>query len=731
MKDATFRENFERSVIHFQKEIKIISPLLTINNNISNEIKKHSTNFIEHACLLTRMNYLIQSKTIFDIDEYLLCLKTFSMESISSTLKLFAKPNHKERFSSMISFFESNPETLANIFYFCLNHRKQQGFANITDDDLQFFCTCTIPSIFRYFITESLQSHGLTFCETLFHLFNDLNSVKSFSPSFKDITFSFFLSTNPGLFFNKSVLQNLSTSTSFIQDRYLYYNKTLCRKPYWLQVIQFVKQIIENMCENISLLPLPSRRLIRFLYDMTSSQKRTQYELIIDNIICRYLTTLIDFPNQSFLQDAAKILKLSSGINVLIDDEITITLVKSPIEVDTLIHKLIINRPMNQEIADGMNLVDTFTVETPRDLGLLYKIVKEYHNMSEVKDEQIAHILSGLVEPLTMSDQTFLCFRSYAREDPMSIQIKLTYTQQYNELINLLNIIDLTHIHYNSADDLIKILDTYSPYPIPIIVRQMLRPELVNNLDDIIVRLREDSRKTHMISKILASSLFILQNEHDKLTTQLNFLCSILMKRFILPYLHEHDYYPFDFLYEIKNMFSALSSYDQLISKASQRIRQLQISAENEKKLKKIIIMDFIDQIDLSCEFQLKVQKDDALQVLSKYLINNYSVENGLSSHFSKMMNNSALLLQFVKSSNRISANLYIVLTVMRSLSAFSEEQLMLTIAISSNPEIFGFIYFIRSYFRKEEMKKVVLNPEEMILLTKFTQAAQKLRSYT
>ena len=226
---------------------------------------------------------------------------------------------------------------------------------------------------------------------------------------------------------------------------------------------------------------------------------------------------------------------------------------------------------------------------------------------------------------------------------------------------------------------------------------------------------------------MLSSSLFILQNENEQFSMQCKIHRSLIMKKFVVPYIHDKN--PTDFLFKANDLFSPSTLYDKTIDNVDKRIKPLQLSNENNFELKKFFILDFIDQIDIAFEFQTKVTKEKISQIYSTFCQENSDAVMKLSHQMSLILSNASLELQFVKNIHRISFNLSIVLHAVRRLSVFrhKEAAVAIAIAISGNPEIYGFLYFVNSYF-KEEIYKIILNDEERNLLAIFKEAGRVLR---
>lgn len=743
---SEFQKNFEAFCRIFQSEKRSVAPLVKINNKAILEIREEGSKLIEEAVFLTRMNYLTQTQKNFNLEDYIFCLKDFSTLSTSDSLRLFKKPNHKDRFSLIISFLSKNTSILSQIVYFFLKDDNENNI--ISEDDKSFFCFSTIPAIFLYFITKESQEAALLFFENLFQFYftfdekftsTMLKPEKKIPKFLDDIVFGYFLATNPGYFFDNAIEPVLNITISFIQDIIYYYTKTLCRTSYWKKVIHFVRIILERMTSMIYLLPISARKLITLLIQSTekNNESELKYKLIVDNIICRYITTYIRSPNMILLSDAAIVLRTSCSIPTYIGKEATQLVLNSNIKqlIDNLFNAVKTDKETTSDFSLALNLIGSFTFITPRDLGLLFRSITSYVELCEKPSTPtevsanrpiIKKKFTGIDIPSSNSDQKYLQLRTSFTDQTVS-NVKLAYTNPYDDLVDIINSIDTSHWEYSTPEELIDKLFKFQPFPIDTILKSTITPEILSDTEKVLTDIKNNKELLNSFLQKLSKSIFVLQNEREQFSMQCKIHRGIIMKKFVVPYIHDKN--PFDFIFKLNDLFSPSTLYGKLIDNVDKRIQPLQLSTDNTFELKKIFILEFIDQIDIQFEFQTKVAKEKISKIYSDFCQGNSDTVMKLSPQISRILSNASMELQFVKNYQKISSNLTICLNAVRSLSVFDNKvaAIAMAISISGNPEIFGFLYFVNGYF-KDVITNIILNEEERGLLDIFKEAGRALR---
>ena len=146
--DNDFEQEFKSFYGFFSDEKSIITSSLSINTKLANEMQVKGQNLIEKHRLLSQIYYLTEASRVFTLEELTFPLREFKTLSIASSLRIFQRPNHKDRFSHMIYFLVSNPTYLAQIVYFMMlkvetinvkNNSEENQF-RFTKDDIEFFC---------------------------------------------------------------------------------------------------------------------------------------------------------------------------------------------------------------------------------------------------------------------------------------------------------------------------------------------------------------------------------------------------------------------------------------------------------------------------------------------------------------------------------------------------------------------------------------------------------------
>lgn len=294
-------------------------------------------------------------------------------------------------------------------------------------------------------------------------------------------------------------------------------------------------------------------------------------------------------------------------------------------------------------------------------------------------------------------------------------------------MIGIINSIDISDWKYDTPEEFIDKLFKFQPFLIETQLKSTITPEILTDTSKVLKDIKENKQLLNSFLQTLSSSLFVLSNEREQFSMQCKIQRGIIMKKFVMPYIHDKN--PTDFLFKLNDLFSPSTLYGKLIDNVDKRIHPLLLSKDNTFELKKFFILDFIDQIDIQFEFQTKVTKDKISLIYSNFCQDNSDEVMKLSHQMSKILSSASLELQFVKNNQRISFNLFVMLHAVIRLSVFKNKvaAVAMAISISGNPEIFGFLYFVNSYF-KDEITNIILNEEERHLLAIFKEAGRVLR---
>lgn len=121
---------------------------------------------VEASNFLSRINDIFHSKKQFTIDELVLPLSEFTILNIAASLRQFARPNHKDRYSRLVQFLVMNPEIFAQIRYFLFVQTDLIDSTSFTvnSDDSTIFCFNPFPAIFLDFERKNPEdTHGHAF----------------------------------------------------------------------------------------------------------------------------------------------------------------------------------------------------------------------------------------------------------------------------------------------------------------------------------------------------------------------------------------------------------------------------------------------------------------------------------------------------------------------------------------------------------------------------------------
>jgi hypothetical protein len=314
---SEFRTSFDKFCRVFNGERSSIVPLISMNTKGLTEMQQEARILIENVNTLCRVNYIFHSRKCLSLSELCLPLSEFKTLGIAASLRLFTRPNHKDRFSHLINFLVSNPEIFSQVTYFYLVRADlfdpdAPPEFGLTADDRTFFCFNTFPCVYLYFLTHPDRANALSYISSLFklHFFLHNDTLSPRHEFLRDLVFSYFLVTNPGKFFDSAVLPLLPFFRMYAENRPLSYSgdSHLIRHEYWKQVVFFVERLLGRLTLCVALLPEPARHLAALILDLRPSCPSFKYHMLVETCIGRYLMHYIDSPDKLILRDSARAL---------------------------------------------------------------------------------------------------------------------------------------------------------------------------------------------------------------------------------------------------------------------------------------------------------------------------------------------------------------------------------------------------------------------------------------
>ncbi|KAH0791421.1 hypothetical protein GPJ56_004636 [Histomonas meleagridis] len=482
------------------------------------------------------------------------------------------------------------------------------------------------------------------------------------------------------------------------------------------------------MISAIPLLPMAARRLATALIELEPSYNDFKYIFIIESFICRYISSYIDAQDPLLIKDAMLYLLCCCPMENPTKAHIKDVIESNPIDFQPLFDAIVLKKTVTNGLTDALNIAGRFTLVTPRDLTLLIRGVQHFQEYVEPSSQNVlANMLNGIEEPKDSSNDTTPFYLRVLPSDSSLEKVQLKSMQPYEEIIDLVNLIDLSKCSYDSPEELRQILILNCSLFIKPLTLHKMSIEALTNSSQILPNAVNNRKTLSVLSERLSTALFVVSNETNSCQLQLKNLIEIITKQKIIPSLI--DEYPYEFIYNYDDIFSPLASYTRLIETAAKRIESLNLMEENQTVLKKSFFMDFVDQIDIAFSFQSKVKTDRIPKVLSEFCQNYSKSINQLNQHRQEIIGKAAIELQYVKKSHRISYNLKTTLRALKSLSIFDEEMIEIVIAISGNDQIFAFVYFLNSYLKDKRIKDVLMNEQEQEMIERLRKATQKLHA--
>lgn len=763
----------------YQTNKELVSLISSVNNKAYSDLKEDYKQLLENCRWLVQFYYIAHSTRDFSLDELSHPLKALSQFSVASSLRLFSKPNHKDRYSYIMFYLREHSDIFAQIIYFSLLTPSNptltyEDLKLFTQDDLIYFCFTTFPSIYNFFLTIEDQVAGISLISNLFSLHSSIHGM-NFGKPHKFLSYlvtSLFLSTNPGTFFEMSVLpliRRYGTKLEAVQFKYKKVGDNLVREEYWTNLVDFTSLLISNLIKNAPLMPSAARFLISQMLKFNKTSFPFSGLFVIDAMICDYLENRLLTAKTVLMHDVCNILRcgypqsiipspVSSTLNLLNLD------LKTKINLNALISSLCIEKVENDQLTPSIRTMEEMSYFSPRDLTLLHMMLSffiKFANLSQISELESS--FKGLTPPNSAADDMVLCLKSWNSGLSIGkISSKLFDAgRDFDEIIDCTSSIDINKLKFNSAHELSQQALIYCGNGLNYMQKlriNNIKPNFEDEIDGAIQSIQSSKRVIEDYSDVLSTAIFAMTSENSRNTNQIkNCLIQYLRVRFI-PTLNElfdttdsiiinnnfHIHVPNSdasnsllagnapTLVNINNLTPIKAEKARvkiLLSVIENLSQHFQLLKKQDNLMKKEYATIYIDKRDSTQKFQefYKNEKEtDFLSIIQK-------AKQNLIPNDEIAIQNARLTDEIVDDLNLItvkappSANIRIAIKIIRLMSKLSHEERLKIVAKCDNVDIFAFAEFLKNHI-DEKLSDVMFTKNEHNNINQFLTIIDRLK---
>ncbi|KAK8844988.1 hypothetical protein M9Y10_021161 [Tritrichomonas musculus] len=760
-----FHEQFEEFHSKFSSERSLIVALSSIKSKTTKQLNEEYSNYINSQALLSRLHYISHAFRDFTLDYLQYPLKGIKPVSVSAAMKLFKKTNDKDRYSFVIFFLKERPTVLAQIVYFSLltpfNDSLSSALKSIkpfTEDDLMYFCFSTFPAMYNYFSTQYDQISGISFITSIFNLHLSLHGP-NFGKSHKFLSYlvsSFFLSTNPGMFFEvslKPLLRKYNQEISSIKYTYKKNGNLLLRMDYWEYCLIFAFNLLEEMCKNIPLLPTAARYLITEISKIKTEGFPFSEFFIFESMFCNYLENMLLSNNVTILRDICNIFRYHYPYGIVKTSAHTILKIItqkkdffSMLALPSRIEKFKLSKPIipeNDPMTKAISHCEKYALFTTRDFYLIRNSIGIFLEFSdESKVSELLNAYNSLNEPNLIDENQFFKIDPWdngsakSKGGNPSEKIDLNATKAFDEVVDSLSTISCQKMQFKTVNELSSQTLTYCST----MLTNMQKIRIANMASDFkekgegmknaLSLVQTNKNALTKTSDDLFSSIFMLNSETKRNDDQILNLLSLLIKWKILPLMNE--LFPFDFNFNSRDIFAAADSKNSLspVFKAIEiHINPLQLPKKHDELIKKSLIMMYLDQIDRMYDYQ-KHSVTAILTSMMRRYVQNMPDKIFKSGKLSKNIAQKAIdLFKAINSSSPPSSNIHYVLCAMDLLKNFSNNDICDLILRPQNSSVFGFYNFLRTYVNDKKLQSLIFTDQECLYIQRFIVICIEIRT--
>ena len=732
---SDFHKKFEEFRENFSKERGLIMAINSVNSKSNSDLKKLYLEYLNSLYLSNRLHYAAFSTEDFSVNSLQFILKGITPLSTAQSQKIFAKPNHKDKYSYLIYWLTNNPEVFAQIAYFYLVS------SDISVSDKQFFIFNTFPAVFSSFTTFDDQENAVTFLKTIFLLHFELHGL-NFSYYHKflaDLCLSFFIATNPGHFFGVVLKPLLREYVSDAKQKMMVYQKQegkLVRTAYYETCISFARDLLKHMMSCITLLHDSSRYFLTQLSQITEDQKYMQ-SFLFDATFSTYLKNNLLNDECLVLKDVCEVIKTIYPQNFmpskLFAEIQEITKIEEIGDISKFFDSLKLEKitRSNDSVSKAVTMCERSSIYAPKDLQIMYDMTSSF--VKEMDKEQaipqLVDAINALSPLVDTNDDKVVILKQWAGGN-LREKVELKPTKTYDDIIDGLSMLDGSNLDYKTGEELADSAILYSgsfmDWMQKLRISTTVENITVNTLDNALKSVIENEQQLNHLSQLLFSAVYFIttdKKQHDEQSLrEMNRL--VLLK--FLPLMK--SLYPKEFDFTARDIFQAKDNLKLVFAALDNIIKPMNFPTAHELMISRALFGEYLDALEQVLMFQ-----STSITKATETLMNNFSeqtkeMENQLSKTHRNLVNQAKELFSMLNPLNQPTRNLGLVIDGMRLLKNFKIEIIAASIAQTKNTAILGFHNFVRTYISDDKIQKVMFDTDELDLIKLFNAAALKLR---
>jgi hypothetical protein len=701
-----------------------------MNASTVTALKEEMTAILANSAQIARYHYLTNSPCPGSFVESLYPLQEFQLLLLAEGLRRFEKPNHKDRFSQLIEYLTATPTLFAQLLYLALV-RPADGSGWGADDRARFVFG-TLPAVYHFFLRQADRQNGLRLVAALLELHAFLHGC-DFSCAHRflnDIIFSFFLAMNPVRFFDIAVQPLMPwimpRALGKKEFRYSKSGALLTRNAYLLQIVQLCEEAFTTMAGAVQLLPPASLELIRGIASVNSGEFPIIYGFIFDGLFLSYIQKYLVSDRPHIITDIVRVMRcyfpqkyFPSRLHAQVEPLMTDS---GRASLTAFLSRLIEGDPIPPSpLTEVVQLTGCRTLMTSRDLCLIWQATQDF---AEIADQEtvgnLRRLLGNFGPPQIIEDDKYIPIATWNFVSTKT-KVHLQDTRQFEEVLEALNLLDFSTVHFSTSEDFIdKLLGFASPF---LHVTQRLRisfqPDLLLHHMDILNAFRSNRESVHSHGQILSSYLYhaLARTADDRY--QLNHIRSLYIAGIALPSLFERS--PPDFGYRATDLPPDPRVIIRLRKSISAYLSSLGLSPSGFSAVSAAFYAEFVDRIgaavlELDCS---------ALEHLSgrfaAFCTANRDFAAGAGEAQLTLISDAALLLQRIGGGGSVCGSLRVIAAVLGRLKRSPDLGVALAIAMSGNIDLVAIGRFLEDIlFPYAELICCVLPEDDLVLFPRF-----------
>jgi hypothetical protein len=341
----------------------------------------------------------------------------------------------------------------------------------------------------------------------------------------------------------------------------------------------------------------------------------------------------------------------------------------------------------------------------------------------------LASVLSNLGAPLIEDDEKFLVLVAWESSDAITSTLDLREVRHFDELVDGLNMIDMSHLEFGTPTELVDQLLQFSGQFLDVNQQLTLAadPSLLLKVNYALKAVRENGRLIQNYADSLYQELYMVRWQGKRIQRQVNAISKLYAEKVVLPSLFEQ--LPDKFCFGPSDLLAKTPVFVTVMENMEVALSRFGLVGDGLEILRRAFTMAFVDQVNAAQSAQQPADWEPVSKLFAAFLLEKRGIERACTPGKESIIKKASSLFKKIKKEGQMSVSLAMLFNAMTLLQMDDDMIVALAIANSYNLDLFGVLLFAKGFLSfHDEVTTCIFSENEQMLLRRFAKALELIQ---